>query len=255
MPTCHSSINLPLPLNPFLGLCAFPRTVTHRGGGAFLAGVTMSKLRKNQGMSKTAEYKAWIECKRRCLNPTRTAYENYGGRGIKVCRRWLDSFRNFYRDMGKRPSLRHSIHRIDNDGDYKPSNCKWATQKEQCRNKRGTLWVEYQGNRITIAELAERFGLSYSRVKDRIQKCGYSIEKSILREDMTKPWDYETHCKNGHLICAENTYLYAKNGLKKRSCRSCRKDALERFRVSRERVRKVRNRLRKGKQGGPPIYK
>lgn len=94
---------------------------------------------------KGPEYKAWVSMKSRCYNPNENGYEHYGGRGIKVCDRWLDDYQSFLDDMGKRPSLNHSIDRIDNDGNYEPSNCKWSEPYEQVRNQRAQGASGYRG--------------------------------------------------------------------------------------------------------------
>ena len=88
------------------------------------------------GKTKTPEYQAWISMLKRCYKPRTRAYQNYGGRGIRVCKRWRDSFENFLEDMGERPSAIHSLDRRDNDGDYTPSNCRWATVWVQNNNRR-----------------------------------------------------------------------------------------------------------------------
>src|SRR5690606_36650999 len=83
---------------------------------------------ETHGMGSTAEYRTWQQMKNRCLNPNFTSYPNYGGRGVKVCDRWLNSFENFLADLGPRPSSKHSLDRFPRcDGDYEPGNCRWAT--------------------------------------------------------------------------------------------------------------------------------
>jgi len=88
------------------------------------------------GGAVSAEYHSWHSMKQRCENENREKYRRYGARGISVCRRWRNSFENFLKDMGKRPGSGYSLDRIDNNGNYEPGNCRWATAKQQARNKR-----------------------------------------------------------------------------------------------------------------------
>jgi len=111
------------------------------------------------GRTGTPEYKIYNEMKSRCQNAKHCSYHNYGGRLIAVCQRWLDDFANFLSDMGPRPSTKHSIERIDNDGDYCPENCCWATPKEQHRNKRTNHKLEFQGRTMCISEWAEELDI------------------------------------------------------------------------------------------------
>ena len=94
-----------------------------------------AKLNTTHGMRYTKEYECWKSMKQRCSNPNKDGYKNYGGRGIKVCDRWLNSFENFYADMGPKP-VGHSIDRINNDGNYEPKNCKWSSNSDQAYNRR-----------------------------------------------------------------------------------------------------------------------
>jgi hypothetical protein len=87
---------------------------------------------------ESPEYRAWCSMKSRCENPGHRAFPDYGGRGILVCARWLDAFENFLKDMSRRPSSRHSLGRLDNEGHYEPDNCRWATPQEQNQNRRPT---------------------------------------------------------------------------------------------------------------------
>lgn len=93
-------------------------------------------MRIRHGKSGTPEYTAWCRMRQRVMDRNSRDYKDYGGRGIKICSRWLESFQYFYDDMGDKPTFSHSLDRIDNDGNYEPSNCKWSTKTEQALNRR-----------------------------------------------------------------------------------------------------------------------
>lgn len=116
--------------------------------------------------SETTEYNTWIAMKERCLNPKSPNYHLYGGRGIKICDRWLHSFENFLEDMGHKPNRKYSIERIDVDGNYEPSNCKWATNEEQQNNKRNSVKVSIDGKNYSVKQLAEKYSIKESRIRN-----------------------------------------------------------------------------------------
>jgi hypothetical protein len=115
---------------------------------------------------KTVEYKTWRNIRSRCTNPNYEHFNRYGGRGITVCVRW-QTFVNFLADMGRRPGPEYSLDRINNDGNYEPTNCRWATRKEQNRNTRRNRHVLLNGERVTLAEAAEKTGLGRKLILSR----------------------------------------------------------------------------------------
>jgi hypothetical protein len=144
------------------------------------------------GMYRAPEYRAWQKLRDRCYNPRSQRYGRYGARGIKVCDSWRDSFENFYQDMGPRPSKAHSIERINNDGDYSPHNCKWATRTEQNRNRSDNIMLEYGGESMTMTEWSRRFGIGAKTLELRL-KAGWTTEKALTTPVAARRW----RCKPG----------------------------------------------------------
>jgi hypothetical protein len=116
----------------------------------------------------TPEYRSWQSMINRCENTRDRAWPSYGGRGIKVCPEWRESFEVFLQHMGTRPGPRHSIERSNNDGNYEPSNCCWATKKTQARNRRSTKTVEFRGKHMSLAAACEEAGVNYDAAKYRV---------------------------------------------------------------------------------------
>lgn len=129
-----------------------------------------------RGKPQTSEYKCWASMKQRCNNPNSQVYEYYGARGITYCSRW-EYFENFLDDMGLKPSPKHSIERIDNNGNYEPGNCKWETQPEQLKNRRKRK-IDYNGLKITIDDLEDMLQVSRGSIRFRLKKQ-YPLERAI----------------------------------------------------------------------------
>lgn len=130
------------------------------------------------GLSYTPEYRAWQTMRLRCLVPSNPAYSDYGGRGITVCERWKDSCANFVADMGRKPSGRHELDRIDNNKGYEPGNCRWATRTENDRNRRSNRHLTHEGVTRTLAEWCEIKCLPRDTVQKRLA-AGWSIPRSL----------------------------------------------------------------------------
>lgn len=133
------------------------------------------------GKSRTPIYEVWFNMIRRCENESHKSFKHYGARGIKVCDAW-HSFEAFYADMGDRPSDAHTIDRKDNNGNYEPSNCRWATQTEQARNRRSSRYLTIFGETKTIIAWAEdeRCQVSYAAFSKRVY-CGWDGVDALLR--------------------------------------------------------------------------
>lgn len=132
---------------------------------------------------QSPEYRVYMAMLARCYRRNSSHYDDYGGRGIRVCRRWQGEhgFEHFLADMGSRPSLQHSLDRYpDNDGNYEPTNCRWATKKQQARNRRSSLVLTVDGVSATVAEWAEKTGVPAHRLYCR-KRVGWSDEDAVKR--------------------------------------------------------------------------
>jgi len=129
----------------------------------------------------TPEYRTWVGIKARCNNPNRQSYKYYGARGVKVCDNWAESFPAFLEDMGARPSDKHTIERIDHNGDYTPENCKWIHQSEQSQNRRMNnieKRITFNGETHSIWNWAKVTGISHHALYSRI-KHGWTVERML----------------------------------------------------------------------------
>lgn len=129
------------------------------------------------GMKGSRTYQVWQGMKARTTNPNNSHYSAYGGRGIKVCQKWFDSFEAFLSDMGEAPDGM-SIDRINNDGNYEPSNCRWATSKQQCRNNSRNVWIEANGVRKCLKDWADELGCTSHAIQKRINR-GWSESDAV----------------------------------------------------------------------------
>ena len=130
---------------------------------------------------RSSEYLIYHAMLDRCYNKNHREYANYGGRGIRICDRWLKSFEYFLMDMGMRPSNKHSIDRFpNNDGNYEPANCRWATSSEQTRNTTRNIWIEYNGEKMVLQDWAIKFGVDNRRLGEQLKIKSFDDAISFL---------------------------------------------------------------------------
>jgi len=152
-----------------------------RSGGTRSCGCLLMEIMatqfKTHGRTETHAYRTWCRIKGRCYNPLTSNYYHYGAKGVTVCDRWLNSFENFYSDMGDPPSLGHSIDRKDNSLGYAPDNCKWSTRIEQASNKGNNVFITFNGQSKTLSEWARELGMKRGALYYRLKT--WPIDKAF----------------------------------------------------------------------------
>jgi hypothetical protein len=150
------------------------------------AAIQAAQMRRvKHGHSYESGFQSWYQMIQRCHRPTSTSYKNYGARGIAVCDRWRESYENFKNDMGERPSPGHSLDRIDNDGNYEPGNCRWATRKEQSRNTRVNRIITFNGRSLPLCDWPEVCGIPLGTIDNRLRK-GWPVELALTAKRNAK---------------------------------------------------------------------
>ncbi len=169
-------------------------------------------FQRKHGMYNTIEYSTWEGIKQRCLNEKNDGYLHYGGRGIKICLRWQNSFEDFYIDMGPRPSKYHSIERKNVDGDYEPGNCIWILKIDQGKNKRNSLTLEINGEVKLIIDWCKHYNIPIQLVKGRLKRGWFNSIETLFEPPKCKAWNSKD----------SDIKLYDINGIKKRLRRWCK---------------------------------
>jgi hypothetical protein len=152
-------------------------------GKVVSCGCWNDEKRFKHGLSRTHLHAVWRMMLDRCRNQNNPAYKSYGGRGIEVCERWYE-FTNFAADVGDRPKG-YQIDRIDNDGNYTPENCRWATPKQQINNRRNSVYLQHAGKNLTIEEWADATGIKQDTIRGRLRR-GWDASKA-LSEPVVQP--------------------------------------------------------------------
>ncbi len=138
------------------------------------------KRSTTHGMSNTSIHDIWVNMKQRCLNKKSTRYSNYGGRGISICDRWLNSFENFYEDMGEL-GKGLSLDRIDNNKGYYKENCQWSDKSQQANNKRNNVLITFKGETMSISQWERKLNINKGALDVRIRR-GWSIERALTQK-------------------------------------------------------------------------
>jgi len=141
--------------------------------------LTVARLTKH-GESRSKEYCAWRNAIYRCYNPLDSNFKNYGARGIRVCKKWRESFTAFLADMGRAPSSAHTLDRINNDGPYAPGNCRWVPHRDQAANKRTNHRVTWQGLTLSLSGWMRRTGIDQMTIRARLDR-GWTIKDALTR--------------------------------------------------------------------------
>lgn len=143
------------------------------------------KISHRHGMIKTKVYRTWLGIKDRCFNPKSNKYYLYGGRGITIFDRWIDSFEIFWEYVGNPPTPRHTIDRIDGNKGYEPHNVRWSTYTEQNNNRSNNVFITYKETTQTIGQWAKQLNINYSLLQKRIQ-VGWEVEKALFTPSRKK---------------------------------------------------------------------
>ena len=174
-------------------------------------------LTKTHGLTGTKMYRAWQNMKKRCDNEENTDYKNYGGRGIKYCEKW-ESFEGFYEDMNSGYSEELTLDRIDVNGPYCKDNCRWITTREQNNNRRSNRIVEYKGDALTVAKMAEKYNVDYELFRHRISS-GWDVERALFEKSELETLTYNGETKTVGQFAKERGMTYYQ--LEKRLMRGC----------------------------------
>lgn len=169
------------------------------GRGTKSCGCHRRERNTTHGLYGTVEHKSWANMLMRCRNPNIPDAKHYVLRGITVCDRWR-KFENFIADMGPKPSPKHTIERIDNDGNYEPENCKWATRAEQMRNIRSNHLLTFNGKIQCMAAWASETGISRRAILDRLNR-GWAVERALTTSTKTRRVVHSDHkLQDGQLL-------------------------------------------------------